>query len=511
MSQTTTKGLAPDTHYHQQRLMDHVPSMLAYWDADLRCRFANRAYERWFGVDPASLIGKSIHELLGPKLFALNEPYIHAALRGDAQTFERVIPGPDGVVRHSLANYIPDKIGGVVVGFMVLVSDVTRIKEAEEALRLQVGAMLQAQEEAQALRRKEEQLRPLFMQAFDGIFIADRDGLCTDVNDAGCVLLGYAREQILQQPLDAIFSSPETEISLREALLQISEGGVHVGERTLRHKDGSLVPVELNAKMLTDDRWTVFVRDIGTHKRALDAERAMTEELERRVAQRTEQLRRLGADLEAAEVRERRQIARDLHDDLSQTLAAARIRLATLCEDSRESVSKTARDVYALLDFADRSTRSLAEQLAPSVLHELGLCRALEWLGEEIERGFGLRVTVIDDGSHKTLSQISRSILYRAVRELLINVAKHAGTASAVVETRCDHDRIILTVSDAGVGFDQSQALAPARGLGLYSIRERLSFIGGTAEIRSVPGNGTVAVLSAPLSPDEPRRAERGK
>ena len=489
--------------------MDHVPSMLAYWDVDLRCRFANRAYERWFGIDPAGLLGTSLRDLLGAELFALNEPYIRGALRGEAQTFERAIPGPDGVVRHSLANYIPDIVGGVVVGFMALVTDVTKLKQAEFALQAKVAALLEAQAEARSLRRKEEQLRPLFMQAFDGIFIADRDGRFTDVNDAGCILVGYGREEILRKSIADLLPAAETK-RMREALREISEGGLHVGEWTLRRKDASIVPVEVSIKLMSDERWTAFVRDIAGHKRALDAERAMNEELERRVAQRTEQLHRLSADLEVAEDRERRQIARDLHDDLGPTLAAARIRLAELCHHGSEAVRKAANDVDELIVSAARSTHSLAEQLAPSVLYELGLQPALEWLAEEIERGFGLEVSVLDDGQPKPLSQVARSILYRAARELLINVAKHARAPSAMVQTRREGDRISVTVSDAGVGFDPSRVSAATnRGLGLDSVRERLSFIGGTVEIRSVPGDGTVALLIAPLSTGESTGAER--
>jgi PAS domain-containing protein len=79
--------------------------MLACWDRDLRCRFANRAYETWFGADPDRLLGISLRDLLGPELFAVNEPIFLAALRGEEQTFERVVQGPDGLDRHSLANF----------------------------------------------------------------------------------------------------------------------------------------------------------------------------------------------------------------------------------------------------------------------------------------------------------------------------------------------------------------------------------------------------------------------
>ncbi len=121
--------------HHLRRLVDRTPSMLAYWDCDLRCRFANRAYEVWFGVDPNALVGTSLQDLLGPELFTLNEGYIRAALRGKEQSFERVVPGPNGTARDGLARYIPDIVDGEVLGFTVEVTDVSSLKRVESALR----------------------------------------------------------------------------------------------------------------------------------------------------------------------------------------------------------------------------------------------------------------------------------------------------------------------------------------------------------------------------------------
>jgi len=117
-------------------MVDKLPAMLAYWDADRRCRFANHAYKKWFGVDPEALVGHHIRELLGP-LYELNLPYIEGALRGEEQEFEREIPDPaGGPPRHSHALYVPDTLGGKTRGFAVLVTDVTRLKAAEATLAL---------------------------------------------------------------------------------------------------------------------------------------------------------------------------------------------------------------------------------------------------------------------------------------------------------------------------------------------------------------------------------------
>jgi diguanylate cyclase (GGDEF)-like protein/PAS domain S-box-containing protein len=107
-----------------------IDAMLGYWDKDLRCRFANSAYQTWFGRSPNDLRGLPMQELLGP-LFELNLPYIRSALQGEVQVFERAIPLPDGTVRHTIASYYPDVSNRTVNGFSAHVTDVTRMKKLE--------------------------------------------------------------------------------------------------------------------------------------------------------------------------------------------------------------------------------------------------------------------------------------------------------------------------------------------------------------------------------------------
>ena len=106
-----------------------------------------------------------------------------------------------------------------------------------------------------------------------------------------------------------------------------------------------------------------------------------------------------------------------------------------------------------------------------------------------------------DDGQPKPLQPATRSVLYRATRELIINAAKHARVDRADIRVERDAARVVVRVSDAGVGFDPALiTIAPGQGLGLISLRERLAFVGGTADIRSIPGDGTVATLTVPLA-----------
>ncbi len=120
---------------HLQTILDALPSMIGYWDKGLVNRFANRAYQAWFGIDAPSLLGKHMLELLGPELFEQNRPFAEAALRGEPQTFERAIPRISGSgFRHSLAHYLPDIVEGDVRGFHVLVHDVTELMDGRERL-----------------------------------------------------------------------------------------------------------------------------------------------------------------------------------------------------------------------------------------------------------------------------------------------------------------------------------------------------------------------------------------
>ena len=132
-------------------IADNLPYMMAYWDKDQRCRFANPAYIEWFGVDPKNLLGRTMLELLGPMLYKKNLPYIQGALNGSKQNFERdLILKATGELRHTSATYVPEIVGGKVLGFFVLVFDVTDLKEA------QLAALAEREKALAAVKTREE-------------------------------------------------------------------------------------------------------------------------------------------------------------------------------------------------------------------------------------------------------------------------------------------------------------------------------------------------------------------
>lgn len=142
---------APDYSAIALAVVDHIPGMVAYWDRDERCRFANAAYRAWFGRDRAELVGTRLRDLLGP-LYELNLPYIRGALAGRPQQFERAIPDPvTRIPRDSIATYTPDVVAGVVRGFFVHVADATPLKERERALSAAIAERDKALAEVRTL------------------------------------------------------------------------------------------------------------------------------------------------------------------------------------------------------------------------------------------------------------------------------------------------------------------------------------------------------------------------
>jgi two-component system, chemotaxis family, CheB/CheR fusion protein len=251
----------------------------------------------------------------------------------------------------------------------------------------------------------------------------------------------------------------------------------------------------------------VTFTDITEAKRAaqeeIEAKAALNQLLEERVRKRTDELERLARELALAEVRERQTIARDLHDGLGQELNAASIKLDALRGSHEAARLHPALDEIAqLLEGVVREMRSLTAQLNPPVLEQLGLVAAIEWLSEEMRKTYHLEVLLEDDMRPKRLDSVAASILFRAVRELLINVTRHANVKIAHVATRTADGHLTVNVTDHGVGFELSgmdAGLSP--GLGLAAMRERIAHIGGTFVIKSERDRGTTATIQVPMSP----------
>jgi signal transduction histidine kinase len=217
---------------------------------------------------------------------------------------------------------------------------------------------------------------------------------------------------------------------------------------------------------------------------------------------RTVQLRALAVQLTRAEEHERRRAAELIHEQIQQLLAAGRIELDLLSRQCRcASTADAVRRLDGLLAESLAVARTLTADLSPAVLYRSGLPAALQWLARWYEDRHGLVVRVVVDADVDAVAEETRVTLFRAVRELLFNTAKHARVQSAEVHGGRHNGTVWLAVTDDGAGFDPADVRSREGmdgGFGLFSLRERLDALGGAVEIESSPGGGTHIVLRAP-------------
>lgn len=468
-------------------ILDHMPAMIGYWDRNLRNRFGNHAYYNWFGIDPARMPGMHIREVIGEERYRLNLPYIEGVLSGEPQLFERAIPAPDGRrLRHSLAHYIPDIHDGEVQGFYVLVTDITAVKEAETALRA-----------------SEERYRSVVEDQTEVICRILRDGTFTFVNDVYCRFFGKSAAELLGKRWQPI-AHPDDLPGIEARLAALTpENPVVVVENRVYSASGRLHWMQFVNRGFFDAAGKlaeiqVVGRDITLRKEMELALEEARGELEVRVAERTEQLRHLAVLATLAEERERQAIARDLHDDLGQLLHVARLKLDVLAKHCT-AASPHLEELGEVIGDASRLVRSLTSQLSPPVLRDLGLGPALRWLGDEMERNYGLTVEHAIAAVPGTLSHARAAILFRAARELLINVARHADADAARLELTVEGDVLRLSVEDAGIGIADPQRALSGGGFGLAAVRERILFFGGSMDLQSPPTGGVRVTLRLPF------------
>jgi signal transduction histidine kinase len=205
--------------------------------------------------------------------------------------------------------------------------------------------------------------------------------------------------------------------------------------------------------------------------------------------------------LTLVEERERRRLAIQLHENIGQILAFARIKLGALCaEAATPDLASDLNEIKNQIDHSIQFTRSLTFELSPPALYELGLADAVHWLASRFQESCETEIEVQPEKLPIPLADDGRIFLFLAVRELLFNAAKHAQARHVKVVITKAEDQLRIQVEDDGVGFDVTKRRAV--GFGLFGIKERLDHIRGHLHIKSKPGHGTIVTLAVPLLPD---------
>jgi PAS domain S-box-containing protein len=501
----------------------HTPVGLFAVDRELKFLRVNDRLADINGKTIDEHLGRTIDEVLPPQLAAdLKEIWRPVLERGESVTDLEL----QGVVwwslespRHWLASYHPLlSDAGEVVGLMGTVLDITERKQMQDQLE-----------------KLTRELSIIFETAPIGIAkVVDRKQI--SVNRKIEEMSGYKKEQLVPQSTRMLYPSEEEYQAFGEdAYPVLARGEVYESERELLRVDGSRLIVKYVGKAVAPydlsqgSIWTL--EDITQRKEAENALRLAYEVLEQRVQERTAQLLSanrelqqrikerteakeamdakqtvldgMTMDLALAQERERRRIAAELHDQVGQVLLLARIKLGVLAgSDSSAPIKPMVDEIKGLTDAAIRDIRSLTFQLSPQLLCAVGLEAALEWLCRQLKESYGLQVDFCDDQLSKPVSEEMRHVVFQAVRELLINVRKHAQVEQASLLVARAGEKVRITVEDRGVGFDAGEQRIGKDadvGFGLFTSGRRIEHLGGTLTVATRPGHGTRVEITVPV------------
>jgi len=448
-------------------------------------QWMNPSAEMLFGYRPEEVIGHNVKMLMPPPDHDRHDSYLANYLR----TGEKKIIGigrevvgqrKDGVTFPMYLSVCESIIGGSRV-FGGIIRDLTRRKQAENELR-----------------RERDFTRRLLDTAEAIVLVLDARGRIVRFNPHMERLAGRLLEEVRERDWFETFV-PERDRARTRWLFKQAVAG--------RNMRGNIYPIVTREGAERQIEWFESLLEHseghpgGLLCIGLDVTERIEAEQERSAYE--EKLRSLTAELIASEERERRELAVELHDQIGQTLALAKIKLGALREASPEELSAPVAEIRDLVDQAIRSSRSLMMELGAIVLHELGLEAALAAMVEESQQHHDIGCTFVDDKQPKPLVEQAKVALFRAVRELLMNVVKHAAAKHAEVAVERNGSTMIVRVSDDGIGFVVPTGgfhASKEGGFGLFSIQERLARLGCSMIVRSTPGAGTSVTLEAPLA-----------
>lgn len=362
-----------------------------------------------------------------------------------------------------------------------------------EKLQKEIAERRKAEE---ALQQSEKYHRTLIETMNEGLAVVDKDGLITFVNNQFCDITGYSRKELIGYHENVTLDKENRKI-LRKEWAKRVKGGSSLYEITLTRKDNTKVHTLVSPSPLFDEEGK-FIGSFGIFTDITDRKKA-----DEKLLSYQKQLRSLASELSLVEERQRRCIATELSDYVGRTLSFCKNKLEIMSQSvGQENLKASASEIIDLIEQTVEYTKTLTFELGTPLLYEEGLESALKWLGYQFQKQLGLVFRFEDDLKPKPLSDETAVLLYQAVRELMINVSRHAKAHNITLSIQRDYKRVLIDVKDDGIGFDVSQIdphSSKSSGFGLFTIHERLKYLGGHFKIDSAPGSGTHAVLIAPL------------
>jgi PAS domain S-box-containing protein len=348
-----------------------------------------------------------------------------------------------------------------------------------------------------ALQNSEVRFRTVFECAGIGMALLNLDGRPVMNNSALQKMLGYQSKELCRMPISKLAHPADRamDASLYEELIS-GKRDQYQFEKQFICKDGSHVWGQTTVSLIrgsnAEPKFAIaMIQDISERKKA-----------EEEIKSSHAQLRNLSTHLQTATEAERKKIAREIHDELGQTLTALKIDLAWIenrLPPKREDLNAQAQSMSKLIDGTIQKVRKLAMELRPDVLDNLGLTAAIEWQVEEVRKRAGLKYDVQFEPNDIAIDQ-NRSIdIFRILQETLTNIIRHSQASKVYIHLQQKEDKVVLTVQDNGRGIASGQ-IADHRSIGLIGMRERARKWGGEIKITGIRNKGTTVMVTLPLN-----------
>lgn len=370
------------------------------------------------------------------------------------------------------------------------------LEETERSRSALLSILEDEQQTRDALRESEERFRTMVEASPIGIFLIGPDGGVTYGNPADRRMTGLSPEDILGTRWIKAIHPEDRDRTLAEWQVAMQRGEDYSGTGRYLHEDGTIVWWDVSTAAIRSGDSVLgqvgMVVDITSRR-----------ESETKLQLANDRLQALSHRLLEIQETERRQIARELHDEIGQVLTATKINLQSLKRyPEPATITDRLSESIGIVERALGQVRSLSLELRPPLLDDLGLAAALRWLADQHAHRTGLRVEFRSSAVDARFDAALETACFRVAQEALNNVVKHAGARHATVELQTQSDGLHLLLSDDGTGFDVLAArLRAAHGasLGLLGMEERATLAGGGIEWRSTPGKGTEVHAWFPL------------
>lgn len=338
-------------------------------------------------------------------------------------------------------------------------------------------------------RETQTMLESIYTSVSDAIMIVDPSGLVIGANPALEKLSGWSSQELIGHKhiceICIGMATCSDDVTCTECFFKQSQ--MPSFEMKIRTKEGSEFPIAASSTRLPSENGGAMVLIL----------RDMT------IQHHTERQRnrqKLTNYVIHAQEEERKRISRELHDGVGQAMYSILVGLNVVGRlDLDEQVKNLLTDVQEMTARAMEEVKRMAVELRPSALDDLGLLPAIRSYLKRYEQTFGIEATIQHIGAKRRYSNAEETALYRILQEAMTNAAKYADANLIRVTLEDEGDRLTLTVTDDGKGFDPEKIKSQGTGLGLYGMRERTLLLGGTVEIRSRMGEGTLIRATIPI------------